>query len=133
MRVSTSGYSQVKFTEKLTAPCSVEFTLTDYSTPSETASVIIFQYTNGETTPNQSILQNNASSYNALGTIVSHSLPKNVPIRIEYDTNQMRVYENDVLVASGSNNIGFPTRFEVHEGSPTSRYAVYKDLKIKPL
>ena len=133
-RVSANAYKQIKLTEKLTGDCSVEFTLTDYSTPSNhNAPVIIYQYTNGETTPNQEILMNQfANSYTVFGTTVNEALPKNKPIKIEYTTSTLKVYVDNVLKGSASNNVGFPTRFEFHMGA-NSRYAVYKDIKVKPL
>ena len=133
-RVSANAYKQIKLTEKLTSDCSVEFTLVDYSTPSNNnPSVIIYQYTNGETTPNQSIILNGyASTLTVLGNSLSRSLVKGAVYKIEYTDSTMKVYENDTLLASATNNVGFPTRFEFHMGA-NNRYAIYKDLKIKPL
>lgn len=106
----------------------------DYSTPiGNNPSVIIYQYTNGETTPNQEILYNsNSTSFHVLGTTVQGSLVKGAVYKIEYDSSTIKVYENTVLLASASNTIGFPTRFEWHMGA-NGRYAIYKDLKVKPL
>ena len=44
----------------------------------------------------------------------------------------MEVYENDTLLGSAVNSVGLPTRFEWHMGA-NGRYAIYKDLKVKPL
>ena len=133
-RISANAYNQIKLTEKLTSDCSVEFTLVDYSTPSgNNASVIVYQYTNGETTPNQHIMTNGyASTLNVLEDTLSQSLVKGAVYKIEYTDSTMKVYENDTLLASASNTVGFPTRFEWHMGA-NSRYAIYKDLKVKPL
>lgn len=133
-KVTASSYKQVKLTDKLTSDCSVEFTLVDYSTPSGTnSSVIIFAYTNGETTPNQGILSNPTSStISVLETTLNRSLIKGAVYRIEYTSSTLKVYENNVLLGQASNTVGLPTRFEFHEGSG-GRYAVYKDLKLKPL
>ena len=52
--------------------------------------------------------------------------------RIEYTSSTIKLYENGTLLGSANNNVGLPTRFEFHQGA-NSRYAVYKDLKVKPL
>ena len=132
-RISANGYKQIKLTEKLTSHCSVEFTVVDYSTPStQYPPVIVYQYTNGETTPNQPILVlESSNSIKVLNTSVSHGMVKGAVYKIEYDSSTIKVYENNVLLVSASNTIGFPTRFEWHMGA--NRYAVYKDLKVKQL
>ena len=131
-RISANAYKQIKLTEKLTSACSVEFTVVDYSTPTTNfPPVIVFQYTNGETTPNQPLLLvEDTSSFKALGNTISHTMVKGGVYKIEYGTT-MKVYENDTLLASASNSVGLPTRFEWHMG--TNRHVVYKDLKVKPL
>ena len=131
-RISANAYKQIKLTEKLTSACSVEFTVVDYSTPTTTLPpVIVYQYTNGETTPNQQLLLvEDTSSFKALGNTISHTMVKGGVYKIEYGTT-MKVYENDTLLASASNSVGLPTRFEWHMG--TNRHVVYKDLKVKPL
>ena len=132
-RISASSYKQIKLTEKLTNACSVEFTLIDYNKVSSGGSLLIYQYTNGETTPNQEIMNsgNSSSRPTVLGTQVSHDLIKGAVYKIEYNTT-LKVYEDDTLLGSATNNVGFPTRFEWHMGA-NSRYAIYKDLKVKPL
>ena len=133
-KVSANAYKQIKLTDKLTSDCSVEFTLVDYSTPSgSNPSVIIYAYTNGETTPNQSILQNPTSTaFKALNTTINRALVKGGVYRIEYTSSTLKVYENGTLLGSASSNVGLPTRFEFHMGA-NSRYAIYKNLKVKPL
>lgn len=132
-RISANAYKQIKLTDKLTSACSVEFTVVDYSTPTSSyAPIIIYAYTNGETTPNQSILQNYSTYIDVLGTQLNQSLVKGAVYKIEYTSSNISVYENDTLLATANNNIGLPTRFEYHMGA-NSRYAVYKDLKVKPL
>ena len=133
-RISANSYNQIKLTEKLTSACSVEFTLVDYSTPSgNNAPVILFAYTNGETTPNQAILYNPTSStINVLGTTLNRSLIKCAVYRIEYTSSTIKVYENGTLLGSARSNVGLPTQFEFHMGA-NSRYAIYKDLKVKQL
>ena len=131
-KVSANAYKQIKLTDKLTSDCSVEFTVVDYSSTRDMA-VIVYAYTNGETTPNQKILTGGssvASEWYALGTI-NHNLIKGGKYRIEYTSSTLKVYENDVLLGSATNNVGLPTRFEFHTSS--DRWAIYKDLKIKPL
>ena len=132
--MSATNYSMVRLTDKLTSDCSVEFTISDYNTPiTNYEPVIIYAYTNGETTPNQEILTNpTANSYIVFGTTINEALPKNKPIRIEYTTSTLKLYVDNVLKGSINNNIGFPTRFEWHIGA-NNRYAVYKDLKVKAL
>ena len=133
-QLSANAYKQIKLTEKLTSACSVEFTLVDYSTPSgRNAPVIVYAYTNGETTPNQHILSNPSStSFNVCDTTINRALVKGGVYRIEYTSSTIKVYENGTLLGSASNNVGLPTRFEFHQGAG-GRYAIYKDLKIKPL
>ena len=133
-RISANAYKQIKLTDKLTSDCSVEFTLSDFSTPSGTnPSVIIYAYTNGETTPNQSILANpSSSSYTVLGQNETGSLTKNGIYRIEYTSSTLKVYLDGTLLGSASSTVGLPTRFEIHQGA-NSRYAIYKDIKVKPL
>lgn len=133
-RISANAYKQIKLTEKLTSDCSVEFTLSDFSTPSGTnPSVIIYAYTNGETTPNQPIIQNSSSSsYSILGTSKSGSLKKGGVYRVDYTSSTLEVYCDGTLLGSASSTVGFPTRFEIHQGA-NSRYAIYKDIKVKPL
>jgi hypothetical protein len=134
-KISANDYKQIKLTEKLTSACSVEFTISDYYATNlgSYPPVIVYQYTNGETTPNQVLLILwNASSFDALSTRIDHALIKGGVYKIEYTDSTMKVYENDTLLASASNNVGLPTRFEFHMGA-NSRYAIYKDLKIKPL
>lgn len=131
-KISANAYKQIKLTEKLTTACSVEFTVVDYTTPSSSKPpVIVYQYTNGETTPNQEVLLvDGTSSFKVLGNTISHAMIKGGVYKIDYDTT-MKLYENDTVLASASNSVGLPTRFEWHMG--TNRYAVYKDLKVKPL
>lgn len=133
-KISANSYNQIKLTDKLASACSVEFTLVDYSTPSGgNAPVIVYAYTNGETTPNQGILGNPTSStISVLGTTLNRSLIKGAVYRIDYTSSTISVYENDTLLGSANNNVGLPTRFEFHMGA-NSRYAIYKDLKLKPL
>ena len=134
-KVSASSYKQVKLTDKLTSACSVEFTLKDFTQYSDYQSIIIYQYTNGDTTPNQDILLGGVGNVNyckVLGVKLNRDLVKNAKYRIEYATSTIKVYENDTLIGSGSNNVGFPTRFEFHIGA-NSRYVIYKDIKVKPL
>ena len=132
-KVSANAYKQVKLTDKLTSDCSVEFTLTGYDTTTN-ACVIIYQYTNGETTPNQAILMGastTSSNRKVFNTQLDHDLIVGGVYRIEYTSSTVKVYENGTLLGSASNSVGFPTRFEFHTG--TNRYAIYKDLKVKPL
>ena len=136
-RISANDYNQIKqikLTEKLTNACSVEFTLMDYGTPNvNDAPVIIYQYTNGETTPNQEILMNtSSSSFRAVGTTINHAMVQGAVYRIEYTSSTIKVYEDDTLLASANNSVGLPTRFEWHMGA-NGRYVIYKDLKVKPL
>ena len=130
---NASAYSQVKLTDKLINDCSVEFTLTGYDTTTNPC-VIIYQYTNGETTPNQAILMGastNSANRKVFNTQLDHDLIVGGVYRIEYTSSTVKVYENGTLLGSASNSVGFPTRFEFHTG--TNRYAIYKDLKVKPL
>lgn len=133
MRLSANAYKQIKLTEKLTSDCSVEFTVVDYSTSSYSyPPVIVYAYTNGETTPNQQIfISNDSSSMLILGNTINHVPVKGGKYKIEYTSSNIRVYENNTLLASASNSVGLPTRFEWHTGP--NRWAVYKDLKIKAL
>ena len=134
-KVSASSYKQVKLTDKLTGECAVEFKVTDYYVSGVNyPPVIMYQYTNGETTPNQEILTNNTTdSIKVLGTTINnHPLVKNAVYRIEYTTSTIKVYEDGTLLGSASNNVGFPTRFEFHVGA-NSRWAIYKDVKVKPI
>ena len=133
-RLTANAYKQVKLTEKLTSACSVEFTLSNCSANSNGASVIIFAYTNGETTPNIKILTGGTSKTSdrvVFNTQLDHDLIIGAKYRIEYTSSTLKVYENNTLLGSASNTVGLPTRFEWHIG--TNRYAIYKDLKVKPL
>ncbi len=132
-KISASSYKQIKLTEKLTSDSSVEFTFVDSTTPSYSyPTIVIYAYTNGETTPNKEVfLANNSSSMKILGTTINHAPIQGAKYKIDYTSSTLRVYENNVLLASDSNTVGLPTRFEWHMG--TSRYAIYKDLKVKPL
>ena len=131
-RISANAYKQIKLTEKLTTACSVEFTIVDYSAPSQSyPPLIVYQYTNGETTPNQELLiMESTSQTRVFGSYVSHGISKGDTIKIVYDST-MKIYDGDTLLGSASNSVGLPTRFEWHMGA--NRYAVYKDLKVKPL
>ena len=131
-KLTASSYKQVKLTDKLTNPCSVEFTVVDYSNTSQW-SVIIYQYTNGVTTPNQEILVGGDYNNNMriFGNTISHNLIKGGKYRIEYDASTLKVYENNSLLGSTTNNVGFPTQFEFHTSS--NRWCIVKDLKVKPL
>ena len=133
-RISANAYKQIKLTEKITNPCSVEFTLSDRSANSSGAGVIIAAYTNGETTPNQRILMGGASKTSdrkVFDTQLDHDLIIGAKYRIEYTSSTIKVYENNTLLGQATNSVGLPTRFEWHMG--TNRYAIYKDLKVKPL
>lgn len=128
-----NAYKQVKLTDKLTTDCSVEFTLNGYDTTSNPC-IIIYQYTNGETTPNQAILMGGSTSSNnrkVFNTQLDHDLIIGAVYRIEYTSSTIKVYENNTLLGQATNAVGFPTRFEFHTG--TNRYAIYKDLKVKLL
>jgi hypothetical protein len=82
---------------------------------------------------NQQIMMNGyASTLTVLNSTLSRSLVKGAVYKIEYTDSTMKVYENDNLLASATNNIGFPTRFEFHMGA-NNRYAIYKNIKVKPL
>lgn len=72
------------------------------------------------------------NSRTILGILLNRDLVKGAKYRIEYTSSTLKVYENDVLLGSASNNVGLPTRFEWHMGA-NGRYAVYKDLKVKAL
>lgn len=133
--ISANAYKQVKLTDKLTSDCSVEFTLSNCSANSSGPSVIIFAYTNGETTPNINILTGGTSKTSdraVFNTQLDHDLIIGAKYRIEYTSSTIKVYEDNVLLGSASNTIGLPTRFEIHQGA-NSRYAIYKDIKVKPL
>ena len=134
-KVSANAYKQIKLTDKLTSDCSVEFTVVDYGSSSMSSypPVIIYAYTNGETTPNQLLLMNtSASAFTALTDTINHAVVKGGVYRIEYTSSTLKVYENGTLIATANNNVGLPTRFEFHMGA-NSRNATYKDLKVKPL
>jgi hypothetical protein len=134
-KVSANAYKQIKLTDKLTSACSVEFTVVDYysSSMSSYPPVIIYAYTNGETTPNQLLLMNTgASAFTALTDTINHAVVKGGVYRIEYTSYTLKVYENGTLIATANSSVGLPTRFEFHMGA-NSRYATYKDLKVKPL
>ena len=132
-RISANAYKQIKLTEKLTSACSVEFTVVDYSTPSYSyPPIIVFAYTNGETTPNQQIFTSDgSSSMSILGNTINHVPVKGGKYKIDYTSSNIRVYENNTLLASASNSVGLPTRFEWHTSS--GRWVIYKDLKVKPI
>jgi hypothetical protein len=66
-----------------------------------------------------------------LDTRLNRDFIKGGKYRIEYTSSTLKVYENDVLLGSATNNVGLPTRFEFHTSS--NRWAIYKDLKVKPL
>ena len=132
--ISATNYSMVKLTDKLTNDCSVEFTLEDYNKLPRGDSVLVYQYSNGETMPNQEIITSgNTDNFPLiLGQRMNHDLIRGAKYKIEYTSSTIKVYENNILLASASNTVGFPTRFEWHMGSG-GRYAVYKDLKVKAL
>ena len=133
-RISANAYKQIKLTDKLTSECSVEFTISDYSTKT-TVGVIVYAYTNGETTPNMAILLGGtsiASDRKVFNNVLDHDLIKGGKYRIEYTPSTIKVYENNILIGQANNTVGLPTRFEWHMGAD-SRYAIYKDLKVKPL
>ena len=132
--ISATNYSMVKLTDKLTNDCSVEFTLEDYNKLPSGDSVLVYQYSNGETMPNQEIITSgNTDNFPLiLGQRMNHDLIRGAKYKIEYTSSTIKVYENNILLASASNTVGFPTRFEWHMGSG-GRYAVYKDLKVKAL
>lgn len=67
-----------------------------------------------------------------LGVPLDHDLIIGGKYRIEYTSSTIKVYENNTLLGQANNTVGLPTRFECHMGA-NSRYAVYKDLKVKPL
>ena len=132
-KTTSSAYKQVKLTDKLTSDCSVEFTVVDYSNTNNNG-VIIYAYTNGESTPNQAILlggTSNASNRKVFNTLLSHDLIKGEVYRIEYTSSTLKVYEGDTLLGQASSSVGLPTRFEFHVSE--NRWARYKDLKVKPL
>ena len=132
-KATASAYKQVKLTDKLTSSCSVEFTLSDYSNTQYTG-IIIYAYTNGDSTPNQAILlggTTNASNRKVFNTTLSHDLIKGEVYRIEYTSSTLKVYEGDTLLGQASSSVGLPTRFEFHVSD--NRWAIYKDLKVKPL
>ena len=136
-KVSANAYKQIKLTDKLTAPCTVEFTLVDYNSDwNDSAAVIVFQYSNGETTPNQQVLSGGYRTNNyfsALGTNIGHAIVKGAKYKIEYGQSTMKVYENNTQLASTSNNVGLPTKFELHVGTGGNRWVKIKDVKVKPL
>ncbi len=132
-KLTANAYKQIKLTDKLTTDCSVEFTISDFS--SNSVAVIVYAYTNGETTPNIKILtggSSSASDRQVFNNAIGHELIKGGKYRIEYTSSTLKVYEDNVLLGSASNTVGLPTRFEWHTGA-NSRYAIYKDLKVKPL
>ena len=45
----------------------------------------------------------------------------------------MKVYENGTQLASTSNTVGLPTKFEFHIGTGGNRWVKVKDVKVKPL
>ena len=111
----------------------MEFTIVDYS-DTINPGIICYDYTNGETTPNQLILTGGITSTEptiVLGTQINHDFIKGGKYRIEYTASTLKVYENDVLLASASNVVGFPTRFELHTSN--IRFAIVKDLRVKAL
>lgn len=133
-KLTANAYKQVKLTDKLTSNCSVEFTVSDYSNNSY-AGIIVYAYTNGETTPNMVILMGGTSKTTdrkVFNTQLDHDLIKGGKYRIEYTSSTIKVYENNTLLGQASNTVGLPTRFEWHTGA-NSRYAIYKDIKVKPL
>ena len=132
-KVTASSYKQVKLTDKLTSSCSVEFTLSDYSN-TQYQGVIIYAYTNGDSSPNQAILlggTTNASNRKVFNTVLDHDLIKGGKYRIEYTSSTLKVYENNTLLGQASSSVGLPTRFEFHTSD--NRWAIYKDVKVKPL
>lgn len=132
--MSATNYSMVRLTDKLTNDCTVEFTIVDYNKLPNYDSVLVYQYSNGETIPNQEIITSGDRDNFPLilGQRMNHNLIRGAKYKIEYTSSTIKVYENNILLASASNTVGFPTRFEWHIGA-NNRYAVYKDLKVKAL
>ena len=135
---TATSYSQVKLTNKLTSACTVEFTLVDYYTSSSQGigdhPVVIYQYTNGETTPNQELLIGGEGNYfRACGTAYTRALSKNTVYKIEYGSPTIKVYEGNTQLGSVTNNVHLPTRFEFHMGKTSGRWIKIKDVKVKPL
>ena len=132
---TASSYSRVQLINSLSANYSVEFTLVDWNRTTSGQAVIIYQYTNGTSTPNQALLEggNNNGRLEAVGNVINHEILKNAVYRINYTTSTISVYENDVLLASGNNNIGFPTKFEFHIGTDGNRWIKLKDVKVRKL
>ena len=98
-KVSANAYKQIKLTEKLTSDCSVEFTLVDYNSDwNDSSAVIVYQYTGGDSTPNQEILSGGFrtnTNFKALGTTISHALIKGAKYKIDYGQSTMKFYENN--------------------------------------
>lgn len=127
---NVSSYSRIIHNTSQTAPFSAEFTITEMGNASYSAPIVYF-YTNGNTTPNTGFdFGPNNIDYNAT-TVVNRRAVLGAVYRIEFLSSTVKLYENDVLLYTGSHSVTLPTNFEFHTGS--SRYCRVKDFKIKPL
>ena len=104
------------------ADYSVEFKITEFNNGLS----VYFE----NTSSSRVYLADKSSNYSLNGNTTSTTIIANDIVRLEYESNTLKLYVNNNLISNINHNIG-NAKFRI--GTGTSRYIRIKDFKIKTL
>ena len=136
MYISASGWKDGYFHNTYTKPYSVEFELADYSASgSNTFYMALYFYNSSKSRLAQAQTINNnktaIGAYSGTPTEISYTIPKGSIVRIDIESNSMKLYVDDELKVSSTYDLASPSIVGVTTAG--NRSTTYKDWKIKPL
>ena len=110
--------------QSYTTNYSVEATVNAVS--GNAAYVIYFENSNNQ----RAYLLLQSTEFELNGAPYNRTFVSNETYRLEYTSNELKLFINDNLIKSVSHSIG---NAKIRSGTGTSRYAIIRDFKVKPL
>jgi len=134
MYCSASQFKDAYCNTEMTTPCSMEFTLVDYTPQTNVPTPLMYIWDSNNTRTVSMSQQNGVITYGIYGGTThtfSHSFVKGAIYRLDFLTNKVEFYENDVLLFDLEYTTSLPLKFgfAVAQNRPFK----IKDLKLKPL
>ena len=125
---NASSYSVISLNNNLSIPCVIEFYISSIGNSSNYQPTVVLK--DGSTT----IITLNGRAVNNttfMGDNINISTNGSTLVRIELNTNEQKLYFNDVLKSTKTKALPSTSPLEFHTGS--NRWIEIKDFKIKPL
>ena len=125
---NASSYSVISLNNNLSIPCVIEFYISSIGNNNNYQPIVILK--DGTTTISAFLGgQENTSSF--MGDSIGINTNSSTLVRMELNTNEQKLYFNDVLKSTKTKALPSTSPLEFHTGS--NRWVEIKDFKIKPL